>query len=101
MSHPIGKPSSDLPSGKSQVGPTLQHSLSSEPVSRRGGKSKLGSSLLWRLFFIYLLILFIGVMILTAKNVWVHSMSLTELAQFFFRMAAGIGLFIVVLLQVI
>lgn len=57
--------------------------------------------LLWKMFFLYIGILVIGTLLLTAKNVWVHHSTLDELKQFFFGAILIFNLIFLTVIQLI
>lgn len=57
--------------------------------------------LLLQLFAIYLLAILLGTMLLIAKNIWVHSLSWADLAEYFFGAVAAFNLIFLLLMQAI
>lgn len=57
--------------------------------------------LLWKMFLVYICILLLGTLLLTAKNLWVHDLSFEQLAQFFFGAITFFNLIFLLLMQTI
>lgn len=55
--------------------------------------------LTWKMFFVYLLVIIIGTLILTAKNVWVNQSSIADLKKFFFGAIAFFNVIFLLIMQ--
>ncbi len=62
---------------------------------------KMRLSLSWKMFLVYLLIILIGTLILTAKNVWVNQSNIADLKKFFFGAILFFNLIFLLIMQVI